>query len=72
MSPQLLVGVIGVSMTLLVQFGGIVWFASSIRTSMMYQIQAVDKLTKAVEDLHSTVSHLDRRVTILETLNEAA
>lgn len=67
MTPQLIIATIGISVTFLVQFGGIVWFAASIRTSTQFQAQAINRLTSAVENLHAAVVAVDRRVTVLET-----
>ena len=53
-------GEVSLAIALTVQFGGLVWGASRIATS-------VDSLSRSVEKLDATVEHLDTRVQDHET-----
>lgn len=70
MTPQVIIALISVSILGMAHFGMIVWFASSLRTSVQFQATAIDKLTDAVKAMHDAVTVVDRRVTVLETLVE--
>lgn len=62
----LYIAVIGLGLSFLVQFGGIIWFAATMRS-------AIDQLTTTTRELHGTVQALrdnngllDRRLAVVE------
>ena len=66
MSVTMVIAIIGICLTLLVQFAGVIWFAATQRQIVSSQERTVHELSKAVNSLESIASSLDKRVTVLE------
>lgn len=60
------VAIIGVLVTVLVQFGGIIWFAATQRTMLNALTAAVNNLEEALKAIDAMASALNTRVSILE------
>lgn len=60
------VAIVAVTVTVLVQFAGIIWFAATQRAMLDAVRGVVSELKLAVESLREIAGALDKRVTILE------
>lgn len=66
MSPQIVLGLVALCVTVAAQFGAIIWFSSKMATSVSYLTNAVEKLTEVVHALQSATSAMERRVAVIE------
>jgi hypothetical protein len=57
---------IALGLSFMVQFGGIVWFAATMRSGLTQLNQTTQELHKAVSSLSESNSVLDRRLAVLE------
>lgn len=62
----LIVGLLALSVTVLVQFAGIVWFAATMRSNQLALQVTLGKVQEIVTALHEFVTGLDKRVSLLE------
>lgn len=66
MTNGLMIAAIGVFVTVVAQFGSIIWFAAKTAAGLTAQQNAVEQLTKVVRALQEMSASMDRRVAILE------
>jgi hypothetical protein len=59
-------------LTVFVQFGTIIWFASATNAAVLGLRQATDGLATTTAQLRDALTSLDKRVVRLETLSEKA
>jgi hypothetical protein len=70
MTPQLILGVIALTVTVLVQFGTIIWFASKVSATMQFQATALARLSDAVKAMEHFMSAMEARMAVLEDRHE--
>ena len=63
-------GQMGLVVALLVQFGGLVWGAAKISTSVTALSESVRKLDRTVEHLDTRVQDHETRVSVLERVQQ--
>ena len=70
MSGQMWVAVIGLSLTFLLNFAGLVWGAAHLSAAIKSLGKVTDKLEHAVVELREAMGQLSTRVAVLETRHE--
>jgi hypothetical protein len=60
------IALVSVTITVLIQFAGIIWFAATQRSMLTALRDLVRELKESVEALRDIATSLDKRVTLLE------
>ncbi len=64
--PNEMIGYLSVSFALLINFGGLVWGASKMSTTLRLLIKEVDQLRTTIGEIQDTQSRIVTRVAVLE------
>jgi len=64
--PNEMIGYLSVSFALLVNFGGLVWGAAKMSTTLRLLIKEVDQLRTVIGQIQDTQSKIVSRVAVLE------
>jgi Sec-independent protein translocase protein TatA len=70
MDIPVIIGLIGLGITLLTNIGALVWGASRMASTLAVLTSSVQELKEAVGELEKFLNNLNKRVSILEAQNE--